>query len=296
MIKQTSRTVLKWHPTKNGELTINDVTTRSRKKVWWICELGHEWETTIWSVLTLGTGCPVCAGKKILKGYNDLATKNPELAKEWDYEKNDKTPDMVFPNTLKSAWWLCPKCGRSWKARIAGRNLGNGCVCTYKQRKMKNYRKNKIKTLGSLADNYPELVKEWHKEKNKPMTPHDVLASSAIKVWWFCPICGNEWSTYIRNRCTGAGCPKCGIAKMPKTKNETLLKRRGSLLTNNPTLADEWNYEKNGSLTPDKVLRGTAMSVWWLCRLCSNEWKAGIGYRSRGAGCAECARRLRTLQ
>ena len=35
-----------------------------------------------------GTGCPYCAGQKVLEGYNDLATTNPELLEEWDYQKN----------------------------------------------------------------------------------------------------------------------------------------------------------------------------------------------------------------
>jgi len=36
-----------WHPTKNGNLKPEDVTFRSRTKVWWKCKLGHEWENTV---------------------------------------------------------------------------------------------------------------------------------------------------------------------------------------------------------------------------------------------------------
>ena len=36
-----------WHPTKNGTLTPADVTLHSGKKVWWMYDKGHEWQTTV---------------------------------------------------------------------------------------------------------------------------------------------------------------------------------------------------------------------------------------------------------
>lgn len=39
-----------WHPTKNGDLTPNDVTRSSRKKVWWFCRnCQREWEAFVYS-------------------------------------------------------------------------------------------------------------------------------------------------------------------------------------------------------------------------------------------------------
>ena len=48
-----------WHPTKNGELTPSMVTCGSGKKVWWICEQGHEWQAYI-KHRSNGVGCPYC--------------------------------------------------------------------------------------------------------------------------------------------------------------------------------------------------------------------------------------------
>ena len=61
-----------WHPTKNGDLTPRDVLAGSRRKVWWICDQGHEWQADV-SSRNHGTGCPVCAGKKVISGENDFA-------------------------------------------------------------------------------------------------------------------------------------------------------------------------------------------------------------------------------
>lgn len=78
-----------WHPTRNGNLRPEDVTRGSDKKVWWKCERGHEYEATI-SNRSYGKGCPICAGKKIVQGINDLATMNPKLASEWSYQSNQE--------------------------------------------------------------------------------------------------------------------------------------------------------------------------------------------------------------
>ncbi len=72
-----------WHPTKNGTLQPSDVTIGSGKKVWWKCLNGHEWQAAIANRVK-GQGCPYCSGKRLIKGENDLQTKYPDIAREWD--------------------------------------------------------------------------------------------------------------------------------------------------------------------------------------------------------------------
>jgi len=48
-----------WHPTKNGNLTPEEVTKSSNKKVWWLCLKGHQWKTSVNS-RSRGTNCPHC--------------------------------------------------------------------------------------------------------------------------------------------------------------------------------------------------------------------------------------------
>ena len=62
-----------WHPTKNGELSVNDITAGSNKKVWWLGSCGHEWQATVTNRTNRKSGCPFCAGKKVIAGENDLA-------------------------------------------------------------------------------------------------------------------------------------------------------------------------------------------------------------------------------
>ena len=53
-----------WHPTKNGDLTPSNITYGSEKKVWWVCENGHEWQATIYNRTGRKSGCPHCAKEK----------------------------------------------------------------------------------------------------------------------------------------------------------------------------------------------------------------------------------------
>jgi len=61
----------------------------------WKGQCGHTWEAEIKN-RTRGQGCPYCSNKKILVGFNDLASTNPELISEI-YDWN---PEIV---TAKSA-------------------------------------------------------------------------------------------------------------------------------------------------------------------------------------------------
>ena len=76
----------------------NQFFPQSNVKVWWLGKCGHEWEAVIASRTgNRKSGCPYCANQKLLKGFNDLETRSPELAKEWIVEKNEGlTPDMIL--------------------------------------------------------------------------------------------------------------------------------------------------------------------------------------------------------
>jgi hypothetical protein len=97
-----------WHTDKNGDFTPYDVTPKSDKKAWWMCQLGHTWEAQV-KHRSNGTGCPYCDGKKV-SIENCLETNFPKIAIEWHPTKNKGlTPKDVTAKTDKKVWWLCPK-------------------------------------------------------------------------------------------------------------------------------------------------------------------------------------------
>ena len=265
---------IEWNHEKNINLDINKITLGSNKKAWWKCSKGHEWEAPIYS--RSKNGCPYCSGQRILKGYNDLATINPDLAREWNYEKNgDLKPSMISPGNNKKVWWKCSK-GHEWKASVNHRNDGSGCPVCSNRKILKGY--NDLTTIN------PDLAREWNYEKNLDLKPDDVTANSNKKVWWKCSK-GHEWKIDICSRNNGNSCPICA--------NRIVLKGYNDLETINPNITKEWNYEKNGDLKPNLVLAGTNKKVWWKC-FKGHEWKTAIVSRINGSGCPICAKELQT--
>ena len=268
------RLLRQWHPELNGGLTPKDVASGSGKKVWWICEKGHEWEASI--VLRTGhsSGCPYCAGKKVLAGYNDLATVNPEVAAQWHPELNgDLTPKDVAPAGAKKVWWICEK-GHEWEASIVSRTVqSTGCpYCT--SRKV-------LAGFNDLATVHPRLAVQWHPELNGGLTPEQVAPSSNKKAWWMCEK-GHEWQATIVSRTVqSTGCPYCSGHKVLIGFND--------LATVNPEVAAQWHPELNGDLTPEQVTRGCRKKVWWICEK-GHKWEARISFRAGTAktGCPFC--------
>ncbi len=274
LLKDNSRLISQWNYEKNKDIDVNNITLGSNKKAWWKCEKGHEWQASIYS--RKDNRCPICSNKIILKGYNDLATTNPELLAEWDFIKNgDLKPTMVTYGSPKKVWWKCNK-GHEWQARIRHRSHGSGCpYCANKQ---------VLRGYNDLATINPKLAKEWNYEKNGDLKPDMVMANSNQKVWWKC-INGHEWQVNICNRNNGYGCPIC--------VNRKIIKGYNDLATTNPELAKEWNYEKNGSLKPDMVAVGSNKKVWWKCEK-GHEWDTQIINRKKGSKCPICAKELQT--
>ena len=115
-----------WDYELNTGITPEDVTKGTRDVYYWKCPNGHpSYPARVANRAINGTGCPVCSGRKLLAGINDLATVNPRLASQWDYEKNyPKTPQEVFPRSGKKYWWICPLCGESYQAIVSNRAAG----------------------------------------------------------------------------------------------------------------------------------------------------------------------------
>ena len=103
-----------WDTEKNLPLTPESVTAGSTRHAWWKDKYGHSWQQCIYSRTALRRGFPICAGREVLAGFNDLATVNPQLAAQWDTERNGKlTPRQVSAGSGKKVWWHCEQ-GHRW--------------------------------------------------------------------------------------------------------------------------------------------------------------------------------------
>ena len=211
-------------------------------------------------------------------GEKSLLMKNPELCKEWNYERNETTPDMFLPGSNIVVWWKC-QLGHEWMSAIYERNKGEGCPYCSNNKVLSGF--------NDLFSVRPDLMNEWHPTKNSDLDPKQILPGSGIKAWWKCKY-GHEWYSEISSRNKGAGCPQCGIRNRNNMRNLNRIKSSGSLYDNNINLAKEWHPIRNGMLTPKDVTAGSQKKVWWLCPECGYEWEAVIGSRNQGRGCPRC--------
>ena len=207
--------VKEWHPTKNGDLTPNDYTHGSKKKVWWLCSKGHSFESMPNSRTSKKTGCSICSGR-VASEDNNLVIHFPKVAKEWHPSKNgDLTPNDITHGRDKKVWWLCSE-GHSYDAAISKRTRKKRIYDTGTRLKKEGptgcpfCTGQKASKDNNLLAVFPEIAKEWHPTKNGELTPKDVTyGSSRKKVWWLCSK-GHSYDTFINSRTNSkSGCPKC---------------------------------------------------------------------------------------
>ena len=225
-----------WHPTKNGDLTPYDVSAGNGKSVWWQQEFivpddwpvesirgkhfVFEWKARVADRAYTGVGCPYLSGRKVWRGFNDLATTHPEISAQWHPIKNGNLrPEDVTAGSGKTVWWFFPfDVPDDWPTEsIRGKHfdfewkLSVNCRICYESGCPYLSNRKIYRGFNDLATTHPELTKEWHPTKNGGLTPYNVIAGYDKKIWW-CIVDGNghfhEWSATVYSRAyQNANCP-----------------------------------------------------------------------------------------
>jgi len=262
---------------EKNKIKPTEVSVGSHKKVIWKCKQGHEWEASIKSRTVNGTGCPYCSHNKVLEGFNDLASRFPQIAAEWSDKNYPLLPTMVTPFANRKVWWKCSK-GHEWYTLISTRSGGSKCPYCSGIALLKGF--------NDFATRQPQLAEEWS-ERNKPLTPDMINEKSRKNVWWKCKICGFEWQSLVQSRIKGTVCPVCA--------DRAVLPGYNDLATTDTYLLDEWDYGNNKSITPTAVSRNSMKSVWWKCSL-GHSWKAKIYERTvEEKSCPVCEQEYRSV-
>ena len=283
--------VKEWHPTKNGNWTPQMVTAGSGRKIYWYLpydvpmdypiehlrgkHFDFEWGALISDRIKKNCNCPYLSGRAIWRGFNDLTTTHPEIAKEWHPTKNgNTTPNMVTAGSNKKVWWYLPynvpmdypiehlrgkHFDFEWEASCNSRILQNqGCPF------LSNFNARVWPGFNDLATTHTKLAAQWHPAKNGNLTPKMVSAGSGKKVWWYQPYddpkTGKhfdfEWEDYCFARVTYDG-------SCPFLTDHRIYPGFNDLATTHPKLAAEWHPTKNGTLTPKQITAGSHKKVWW---------------------------------
>ena len=231
---------------------------RSSNKVMnWQCKKGHKWKAAVNNRSLRGDGCPICSGKQVLAGFNDLASLEPEIAREADGWE----PSLVTKNSNKKVNWKCLS-GHRWKVSINSRTtFRTGCpVCSGQKI---------VKGFNDLATMNPALAQEAY-----GWNPSEIAQWSHEIVTWKCTL-GHSYKSRVADRSSGDGCPFCIGKKVLIGFND--------LHSRNPSLAQEafdWD--------PREVTEFSNKKLAWKCQQ-GHIWKSSVNHRSNGRGCPSCS-------
>lgn len=150
-------------------------------------------------------GCPVCAGRKVVKGVNDFESRYPQFAKYWDYELNDEKPWEVNYNSEKNYHFICDKGHKFMRDPCHMRRgmSGNGCpVC--RGRRI-------IEGSNDLLSQRPDVAGNWVSELND-LAVNEVTVRSNQYAYFRCSSkrCNNIFREKIcAVTSTNGLCPDC---------------------------------------------------------------------------------------
>lgn len=140
LVKDYPELLAQWDFEKNGrpeDCKFSKESSQHVKAHWFCKRCRNKWEASIYDRVRSaervrrrgGELCPFCAHEKVSPIYN-LAVVYPEVAGQWDYERNGALrPEQCFPAGGQKVWWKCDfDPSHRWQDVIGNRTvLRRGC-------------------------------------------------------------------------------------------------------------------------------------------------------------------------
>lgn len=234
----------------------------------WICPTcGGEYPRRICDKTPDDSDCPYCHGTKVLTGYNDLATTNPELVSQYS-SLNERPATMVRKDWKNYVYWECPDCHYVYERDLRTKTNDNS-VCPICSKRIA------VEGLNSLQDEYPNLPFIWSEKNEKK--PTEVTSQSSYKAVWVCPTCKHEFKAEVRRVVANEiECPVC--------TGKVAIEGYNSFADEHPDIPYIWS-EKNDKL-PTEVTSISSYDAIWYCPTCKHEFRREV--RKMTAGTDEC--------
>jgi len=199
-----------------------------------------------------------------------LSDTHPEIADEWDYQKNyPLTPDLFSYGSQQDFFWICPE-NHSFESIIKNRTINkSGCPACYKNNSSIIAMRGKLKHTVSLQEENPDYLNMFDSEKNS-FNPSDIPLMSTKKLWWKCE---NQhfFQRTAASMSVNQSCPECS-----------------RLVFSHPEIAMEFHPAKNIDIDIRYLDKGSSKKVWWICKR-RHEWERDVGSRVREkSGCPHC--------
>ena len=102
---------------KRNGVNPEDVFKNSRDVYWWKCSrYGHSFLKKPRERVHSDGSCPICLGREVLEGFNDVGTLKKDLVPYWI--DSEKSYTEVTSGSSYEALWKCKKCGKTFRKRV----------------------------------------------------------------------------------------------------------------------------------------------------------------------------------
>ncbi|MGA5121321.1 zinc-ribbon domain-containing protein [Streptomyces pseudogriseolus] len=276
-----------WHPTRNADLTPQQIPYGARINAWWRCASGHEWQAMVFK-RSAGSSCDQCkligVSELEVRAFAELRHVLDDHVKPLRRDVRLSTPrrqrlrvDMILGDVAVEYD------GSHWHKGKAARDRDKTDQLQQAGYKVIRVREHPLSLTGPYDTRAPRAAKPFH-----------VAAAVLQKMIdeYFLPTVAarDAAATYI-----AAGRP-VGQVEADRAVNALRAREHGSrsLAALFPLIAEQWHPHLNGELSPAQVTAGSGKEVWWLCAA-GHAWRAKIDQRvGKGTGCGFCSGRYVT--
>lgn len=231
---------------------------------------------------TVGTAaytphCGLCTPRRVQPGKNDLRSKRPKIAAQFDIHRNGGlTAADVALSSSTNYWWLCEK-GHSHQVSPSKKTLPNyRCpVCS-----------NRVVRPGvnCLLTTHPEIAAMWAEGWAEGRSPSSLASGSNTLATWRCDDGHRFYARVWELTSDKRGCNICS--------REVEIDFADSLAATHSAIAARLHPTMNGDLTAAHLTHGERRKVWWQCEQTSTHtYEARIDKVTRGQGCSICCSR-----
>lgn len=289
-----------WHPTKNGDLTPDNVSTYSNKKIWFICyKCNHDFETVIQSITRQNVWCPYCSvpTKKLCENNEDgrcqtcfqKSFASHEKAQYWDKDKNKINTSNVIKNSHDTYWFNCD-CGHSFEIVlkcITGQNIWCPYCAIPSKKLCENNEDGHCQTCFQKSFACHEKVKYWDRNKNNEH-PSYVFKKSAKKCWFNCD-CGHSFDISLHNLCCqGSWCQYCSNQILCENNEDGHCQTCFQKSFASHDIAKYWDKDKN-KIDSSAIFKISGKKYHFKCDCGHSVEKTLSSINKQSLGCPYCS-------